>query len=322
LVFSLKPSGLLKKFQSAEVRSAFDILEKHVKEMYRKRNLKDITFECALCALVVNEIEALLAENLTQSEIEDFLQQNVCSQMSGAVKEVCLDFVNYVGVVIDNLEQHETVSVICMDLEFCETPFDNKTDLTAIPKYSLNLDLPATQRWNKICSEPNFQSLVQYIVQTLQTIFPDNGATLLEIGRMIHGYFPSDKADELTGCSNALGVDFGFMTILNLGYELSDACTSIVAQTVDGTPLHARNLDFWDGMGFTNTLRNLTLQVEVSKGGHVVYSAVTFPGYIGVLSGYKNGAFAGSINTRFYPDGLWELFYEGFFSSFFSIFFC
>jgi penicillin V acylase-like amidase (Ntn superfamily) len=43
---------------------------------------------------------------------------------------------------------------------------------------------------------------------------------------------------------------------------VSDACTSIVAQTPDGTVLHGRNLDFWAGMGFTDSLKNLTFIVR------------------------------------------------------------
>ena len=38
--------------------------------------------------------------------------------------------------------------------------------------------------------------------------------------------------------------------------------SSIVAQTEDGKILHARNLDFWEGMGFTNSLRDIAIQVH------------------------------------------------------------
>jgi len=56
-------------------------------------------------------------------------------------------------------------------------------------------------------------------------------------------------------------VPVGWATLFNLGYEVSDACTSIVAQTTDGTIIHARNLDFWAGMGFTDSLKDMAFIV-------------------------------------------------------------
>lgn len=97
---------------------------------------------------------------------------------------------------------------------------------------------------------------------------------------------------------------------MNIGYEVSDACTSILAQTPDGKILHARNMDFWAGYGFTNTLKNMTYIADFQKGGKTSYSSVQFAGYVGILSGFKNRAFSVTINTRFYPGGIGELFYE------------
>jgi len=46
------------------------------------------------------------------------------------------------------------------------------------------------------------------------------------------------------------------------------------------------------------------------RGGKTVFTATTFAGFIGILSGMRPGAFSVTINTRFYPDGISELFYE------------
>jgi len=93
------------------------------------------------------------------------------------------------------------------------------------------------------------------------------------------------------------------MSVINIGYEISDACTSIVAQDKDGKVLHGRNLDFWDGWGFTDILRNLTFEASLQRGGKEVFRATTLVGYSGVLSGFKNNAFSLTINTRWYPNG-------------------
>lgn len=36
----------------------------------------------------------------------------------------------------------------------------------------------------------------------------------------------------------------GWLTLVNMGYEITEDCTSIVAQTVEGKMYHARNMDF------------------------------------------------------------------------------
>jgi penicillin V acylase-like amidase (Ntn superfamily) len=90
----------------------------------------------------------------------------------------------------------------------------------------------------------------------MQQILPDGGVIISDIGLTLNDYyFPSEYAQEISGCAQAMGIETGWLAFMNLGYEVSDACTSIVAQTVDGKIYHARNLDFGEGMGFTNALR-------------------------------------------------------------------
>jgi len=105
-------------------------------------------------------------------------------------------------------------------------------------------------------------------------------------------------------------IPYGWVTIFNLGYEVTDACTSILAQTPDGKILHGRNLDFWDGMGFTDALKDLAVDIDWQKGGKTIFTTSSIAGFVGVLSGIKRGAFSVTINTRFYPEGIQELFYE------------
>jgi len=99
----------------------------------------------------------------------------------------------------------------------------------------------------------------------------------------------------------------GDAVILNLFYEFSALCTSIVAQTDDGKILHARNLDFGFGTAFTQDLRNLTIQVEFQCNGQTVYTGSTFAGYVGLLTGMRNDRFSISVNQRFDSDILGNL---------------
>jgi len=194
---------------------------------------------------------------------------------------------------------------------YCEKPITPKPDPQPIPKYVINLDLPPAQRWKQICSNPTFQNVSQYLVNTASSLLPDGGTYLELIGRILNEYyFPAEYAQEIQGCAAVLGVSFGWVSLMNLGYEVSDACTSIVAQTTDGKIYHARNLDFWDGMGFTDSLKDMAVQVDFQKGGKTFFQAATFAGFVGVLSGMKPNAFSVTIDTRFYPQGIQELFYE------------
>jgi len=185
------------------------------------------------------------------------------------------------------------------------------TDPQPLPKYTINLDTPPIMRWTQICSNPQFKQTGQFLYNTVISILPNKGAILESIGEDINNnYLSLEFAQEIQGCAKAMGVPYGWITIFNLGYEVTDACTSILAQTPDGKILHARNLDFWDGMGFTDSLKDMACDIDWQKGGKTIFTTSSFAGFIGALSGAKRGAFSVTINTRFYPDGLQELFYE------------
>uniref|UniRef100_A0A915CCC7 Acid ceramidase N-terminal domain-containing protein n=1 Tax=Parascaris univalens TaxID=6257 RepID=A0A915CCC7_PARUN len=71
-------------------------------------------------------------------------------------------------------------------------------------------------------------------------------------------------------------------------------CTSIVAENEDGIILHGRNLDY----EMTPLLRNGTLIAEFTRDDKVIYTAVTFFLYVGVLTGQRPNAFAITLNSR------------------------
>jgi len=131
-----------------------------------------------------------------------------------------------------------------------------------------------------------------------------------KLGELMLKAFPEEYAEELRGGAEALDIPVGILAFCQLGYELSDACTSIVAQDARGEIYHARNLDFGIGLGFTAELKNLTVQLEFQKGGKTQYHMTTYVGFIGALTGVKPGGFGLTINTRFRGDGVpfWKYF--------------
>ena len=132
----------------------------------------------------------------------------------------------------------------------------------------------------QVCSNPQYRAATQFLLKTINNLLPGHGAVLEDIGELLNSlYLPRELAEEIQGCAAALGITpgiylsshmfavnsfsfsfprVGWATLFNLGYEATSDCTSIVAQAADGTILHARNMDFGAGMGFTDILRNLT----------------------------------------------------------------
>jgi len=280
------------------------------KEIALKQGLGDRSLECAICGIVVNEVEGFMAENLTLEEMESILQNEICWWLSGDLETLCDQLMDALPLLVEGLENHYTITKVCMDAGYCDQPYDNQPDPVDVPRFILNLDLPPRQRWTQICAVPKFQNLVQWLVNTISSILPDKGVLIEDLGETLNKLFPPEYADEINGCAASLGVGSGWVTIFNLGYEVTDACTSIVAETTSGKIYHARNLDFWDGAGFTDTLRNLTIQVDVQRGGKTLFTMSGFPGYVGVLSAIKPGGFSLTVDTRFYPDGVGQLLYE------------
>jgi len=299
------PLGLLRNPQLLEDLNALRNSARH------KDRVGDMSVVCGLCGIAVNEVEGFVAENKTVQEIEDYLKKSFCSQLPVGLMYVCDTLVSVLPLLIDQIENTNSVSIICVDLGLCEKPFDNYTDPLPLPKFTLNLDLPPNQRWTQICSVPQYQQMAQFLYNTVKSILPNHGVYFEDLGEELNTmYFPHELAEEIRGCAASLGVPFGWLTLFNLGYEVSDACTSIVAQTPDGKILHARNLDFWDGMGFTATLKGMAAQIDFQKGGKTLFTTSTFAGFVGALSGIKSGGYSVTIDTRFYPDGIVELFYE------------
>ena len=58
--------------------------------------------------------------------------------------------------------------------------------------------------------------------------------------------------------------------------------------------LPAGNLDF----NLAGLLRNLTIEVDFQTKGQTVFTATTYAGYVGVLTGMRPGAFSISLDQR------------------------
>ncbi|XP_007122627.2 N-acylethanolamine-hydrolyzing acid amidase [Physeter macrocephalus] len=112
-------------------------------------------------------------------------------------------------------------------------------------------------------------------------------------------FLPQPFTDEIRGQCGALNFSLADCILLNLAYESTAFCTSIVAQDSKGNIYHGRNLDY----SFGNFLRKLTVDVQFIKNGQIAFSGTTFIGYVGLWTGQSWHKFTVSGDER--DKGWW-----------------
>ncbi|XP_028645017.1 N-acylethanolamine-hydrolyzing acid amidase isoform X2 [Grammomys surdaster] len=123
--------------------------------------------------------------------------------------------------------------------------------------------------------------------------------TIGEIVWKVENFLPQPFTDEIRGICDFLNLSLADGILVNLAYEASAFCTSIVAQDSQGRIYHGRNLDY----PFGNTLRNLTADVQFVKNGQIVFTGTTFVGYVGLWTGQSPHKFTISGDER--DKGRW-----------------
>ena len=177
----------------------------------------------------------------------------------------------------------------------------------ATKKYTINLDLPPSERWTEVIMDhkTELETILKYMNATSSPMLID---ALFKLGKNIDQYIPPPYNEELVGIAKLLdGVSVGSILMANLYYELNAygdsevennnaamACTSIVAETLNGTILHGRNLDY----DLVKYLENITITVDFQKGGNISYTGTTFAGLVGLITGQKPYKYTISLNER------------------------
>jgi len=133
---------------------------------------------------------------------------------------------------------------------------------------------------------------------------------------------PNSLNREITDLSEILGIDRSDLLLINLYYDLTNAffrlnempsltdlpgaifdifskarpyaCTSFAFTGSDGTPWHARNLDWWSD-GRLLASESVLLDYQTSSGAK--FSVLGWPGMVGAFTGIRKGAFTVSLNT-------------------------
>ncbi|XP_062510998.1 N-acylethanolamine-hydrolyzing acid amidase-like [Corticium candelabrum] len=160
-------------------------------------------------------------------------------------------------------------------------------------RYVVDLDMDPEKRWEHVVKD--YTALVPSLKNAILHFIPEDLVGVAEyIGSALDTYLPQPYAAEMRGISSSFNISLGEVVLLNIAYDFSAFCTSIVAQNENGTIYHGRNLDY----GVTSLLRKITIVVEFQRKQKTIYMGTTYVGYVGLMTGQKPNAFTVSLDER------------------------
>lgn len=183
----------------------------------------------------------------------------------------------------------------------------------AAPKFDVELTKTAYERWapvgKALLDKHGYEYTWGPLHQFLENALPHNvWKDMAPLWDIVLASYPKYYRDEVIAIYRFL-TEHGFkewtlgqVTMVQLFYEVEDACTSIVAQHPNGTIFHGRNLDY----GLPG-LENFTAQIRFTNKGVPVAQGTMYVGYLGLLTGQRlnpdgTGAWGISLDQRFYGE--------------------
>lgn len=162
-----------------------------------------------------------------------------------------------------------------------------------VKSYNIDLDTAPEYRWNEVVDD--FAEYFPELRSIIKAYIPAELLPLVDVlGDAINTFIPEPYATEILGIGQRSGISVGEVLILNILYDISAACTSIVAEDEEGHIYHGRNLDYQ----FTPLLQNITLIANFQKGGKTIYTGTTYAAYVGLLTGQRPHQFSISLDQR------------------------
>ena len=169
---------------------------------------------------------------------------------------------------------------------------------------SIDLDEKPINRWRDLPPDygDDLLELVGKLEEEYEWLLRADGLYPMLIRRLISGQYLSRLAllafgvkmeeygDEIAGLAKEVGLPLGKLLAANLTYELTqvasnwaNACTSF-SSVIDGQPVLARAMDWATPPG----LGRYTRFIDFYNGDRYRYTAISFPGYVGVISAYSH----------------------------------
>jgi len=208
--------------------------------------------------------------------------------------------------------------------QLCQGQAACNRELIPEKRYVVNLDLPPEERWGEVAHE-NRETIFTLTTFAKKYAPPSIYAWANSHEFNVKDVLPYPYGEELEGIAKAARVPVGNLFLENLMYEFigyssnskhktngttpqSYACTTIIAQSEDGTIYTARTLDsMYEGRRFTHITdiyKRLSITVEFQRNGRTVYIGSTWAGYVGLQTG-QNERFTIALNAVDTP-GSWQ----------------
>lgn len=149
--------------------------------------------------------------------------------------------------------------------------------------YKIDLDLDPSDRWKQVMLD--YKDLFIDAMNSMESIMSEFGI----LGGVIN--FASAIAckimngimyrEELQSISNISGIPIHKLVLCQICYEMFAACTSVVIKGQNN--IHFRTMD-WE-MEF---LKKITIKVQFTRNGKYLFEAITWVGYMGIVTGMSN----------------------------------
>eukprot|EP01006_Ploeotia_vitrea_P057828 TRINITY_DN68327_c0_g1_i1.p1 TRINITY_DN68327_c0_g1~~TRINITY_DN68327_c0_g1_i1.p1 ORF type:complete len:373 (+),score=34.08 TRINITY_DN68327_c0_g1_i1:28-1146(+) len=177
-----------------------------------------------------------------------------------------------------------------------------------MPVGTVDLDSPPEKRWEPLVSEIiakhtynySFSNALQYWDKHIPAAVRPIAK---EVARSAEHVLNPEYLAEIKGILATLKKhthdpwELSTLIAINLIYELTSGCTSIVSVDKSNTIWHSRNMDW--AVPAPISFTNFTYMVEFTQGGHTLYTGVHYVGFIGIATGMRGGAFAMTLDARF-----------------------
>jgi len=161
------------------------------------------------------------------------------------------------------------------------------------PVLDIDLSLPASRRWEVLHPYRDaVRDLVSMYIKDLGGLERSRDELMLYRSSCISPEYIA----EMGAIAKLADVDPLDVLLANVYYDAfkhAMGCTAFAVDTATG-PIHARNLDWWTER---NALSRNTIVARFCREGAVLFEAVTWPGFIGTLSGTARGRFSVTMNA-------------------------
>ena len=146
--------------------------------------------------------------------------------------------------------------------------------------YDINLDLDPSERWKHVMTDYNI--LFKEVMVEIDSIITGHGilGSVINVSsdviyRLMNNIM---YKEELQSISKLANIPMNKLILCQIIYEIFSACTSVVIRGENN--IHFRTMD-WE-MDF---LKKITIKVRFMKNNKLLYEAVTWVGYVGIVTG-------------------------------------